>query len=112
MLGYALVDGFSRADPALALLRLKHAALAVGGTIVDFAVYAREAVRFGIELPSGALPRLRDALEAEDVHLFDQSRDAIAKLHTGSPDKPVLAMLHVALLGEVDGERPLPPAPT
>ncbi len=99
MLGYALVDGFSEAASSEVLLRLKHAALAVGGTIVDFAFYAHEAVRLSIELPAGALPELRDALEAEDVHLFDQTLAAIETMDLAHPQKPLLAMVHVALLG-------------
>jgi hypothetical protein len=99
VLGYALVSGFAEGDRALALARLTHAACEVGGTIVDFGFYADEGVRLSIELPSAALPRLRDALEVEHVHLFEQTLREIDGMDLGSPDKPVLALVHVTLLG-------------
>ncbi len=100
MLGYALVSGFAAGDRAHTLARLSHAACAVGGTIVDFGFYADEGVRLSIELPSAALPRLRDVLEAEDVHLFEQTLQEIDAMDLASPEKPVLALVHVALLAE------------
>jgi hypothetical protein len=98
VLGYALVDGFVRADSSEALVRLKQAAQDVGGTIVDFASFTHQAVRLSVELPAEALPRLRDALEADDVHLFEQTRSAIASMGSGSPRRLLLALVHLALL--------------
>lgn len=116
MPGYALVDGYTRAERSQALARLKQAAAFAGGTIVDFAFYAEEAVRVSVELPTGALGRLEQALEAEDVHLFEHTRRVIAAAATRS-SRPLLALLHVALLASADAavdeapSRPSPPAP-
>lgn len=113
MLGYALVDGFARAERSEALASLKQAALDAGGTIVDFAFYEEEAVRLSVELPADALPLLQRALEAEDVQLFEHSLRTISAVGTAS-SRPLLALLHVALLGassEDDLARPSRPVP-
>ena len=99
MLGYALVDGFTDAERPQALARLTHAVAVAEGFIVDFAFYANRAIRLTVELELGALPRLRDALEAHDVHLFEKSAADIAKLgDVSARHRPLLAMLHVTLV--------------
>lgn len=97
MLSYAFVDAFTRLDRHRALARLSEAVARAGGVIVDFAFFSDRAVRISVELAAGAVPRLRDALEAGDVHLFDRCAATLDR-HAARPTatNPVLAMLHVA----------------
>ena len=102
MPGYRLVDGYLRAERSQALARLAHAAHAAGGTLVDFAVFGDRAVRASVELPVRSLLALRDALEAEDVRLFPHSRAGLTR--GGASRSPTLAMIHLALVGDLDEE--------
>lgn len=101
MLSYAFVDAFTRVDRDEAIARLRGAVATSEGVVVDFAVFGAEAVRLTVEIAAGAVPRLRAALEANDVHLFEQ---CAADLDRGaaqpSTKRPVLAMLHVAFTTE------------
>jgi len=97
MLSYALVDAFTHVAPEEAVVRLGRAIARVEGVIVDFAFFSDRAIRITVEMASGAIPRLREALEAGDVHLFDRCADSLERSAARpSSTKPVLAMLHVA----------------
>ena len=97
MLSYAFVDAFTRLDPHRALACLTEAIAHANGVIVDFAFFSDRAIRISVELAAGAVPRLRDALEAGDVHLFDRCADSLDRQAARpTSTKPVLAMLHVA----------------
>jgi len=101
MLSYAFVDAFTRVERQEAIARLRGAVAAAEGVIVDFALFGAEAMRLTVEIAAGAVPRLAAALEASDVHLFDQ---CAADLDRGaaqpSSRRPVLAMIHVAFTTE------------
>jgi hypothetical protein len=101
MLSYAFVDAFTRVERQEAIARLRRAVAAAEGVIVDFALFGAEAVRLTVEIAAGAVPRLRAALEASDVHLFAR---CAAELDRGAAQptttRPVLAMLHVAFTTE------------
>lgn len=97
MLSYAFVDAFTRVERHEAVARLGAAIADAQGIIVDFAFFSNEAVRITVEMAAGAVPRLRDALEAGDVHLFDRCAANLDRnAARPSSTKPVLAMLHVA----------------
>ena len=97
MLSYAFVDAFTRVERHEAVARLEAAIAGAQGIIVDFAFFSNEAVRITVEMAAGAVPRLRDALEAHDVHLFDRCAANLDRCAARpSSTKPVLAMLHVA----------------
>ena len=97
MLSYAFVDAFTRVERHEALTRLQDAIAQADGVILDSAFFADGAIRITVEMPEGAVPRLRHSLEAGDVHLFDRcaaNLDRSAARPTSR--KPVLALLHVA----------------
>ena len=97
MLSYALVDAFTHVEPRRAVVRLARAIASVEGVIVDFAFFSDRAIRITVEMAAGAVPRLRDALEAGDVHLFDRCAESLDRTAARPlSTKPVLAMLHVA----------------
>ena len=97
MLSYAFVDAFTRLDRHDAVARLTAAIAHAEGVIVDFGFFSNRAMRITVEIAAGAVPRLRDALEAGDVHLFDRCAANLDR-HAARPTStnPVLAMLHVA----------------
>ena len=101
MLSYAFVDAFTRVEHPEAIARLRAAVAATGGVVVDFALFGASAMRLTVEIAAGAVPRLRAALEASDVHLFEK---CAADLDRGaaqpSTKRPVLAMIHVAFTTE------------
>ena len=101
MLSYAFVDAFTRVERPEAITRLRAAVAAAEGVVVDFALFGASAVRLSVEIAAGAVPRLRAALEASEVHLFDK---CAADLDRGaawpSTKRPVLAMIHVAFTTE------------
>jgi len=97
MLGYALIDGFAQLERRPAIQRLKHVVALVDGVIADFA-FDDEAVRLSVELEASALPRLRDALEAAGVHLFERSSRTVEASRALAPRRPVTALLHVTLV--------------
>jgi hypothetical protein len=97
MLSYAFVDAFTRVERQVLLARLHGAIADAEGVIVDFAFFSDGAIRITVELAAGAVRRLRDALEAGDVHLFDRCAANLDRnAAPPSSKKPVLAMLHVA----------------
>jgi hypothetical protein len=97
MLSYALVDAFTHVDPDEAVVRLGRAVALVEGVIVDFAFFSNRAIRMTVEMASGAMPLLREALEAGEVHVFARCADTLDRTAARpSSTKPVLAMLHVA----------------
>lgn len=93
MLSYTFVDAFTRRDRRDAIARVKSAIAAADGVIVDFAFY-RSAIRLSVELEAGAVARLCGALEAGDLHLFEQPAPS------ASATSLVVAMLHVTLANE------------
>jgi hypothetical protein len=102
MLSYTFVDAFTRVERHEAIARLKSAIADADGVIVDFAFFSN-AIRLSVELEAGAVPRLRDALEAGDVHLFEKCAadlDRSAAPETAS--NLVVAMLHVAFANDVE----------
>ena len=102
MLSYTFVDAFTRSPRHEAIDRLKRAIAEADGVIVDFAFY-NEAIRLSVELEAGALPRLCDALEAFEVHLFDKcAADLGRETVPETASNLVVAMLHVAFAGEVE----------
>lgn len=101
MLSYAFVDAFTRVDRQEAMSRLERAVAHAEGVVVDFGFFTNEAVRLTIEIAAGAVPRLRAALEACDVHLFETcARDLDRSAAQPTSKKPVLAMLHVTFTTE------------
>lgn len=105
MVSYAFVDGFTRTGRTEAIARLKHAIAVADGVIVDFAFFAKEAIRLTVELDDKELPRLRKELESSGVELFprcvaeleSQDRRRTAEDPTIAVHRhPILAMLHVA----------------
>ena len=101
MLSYALVDAFTRVERHEAIARVKDAIAAAEGVVVDFAFFSNEAIRMTVEIAAGAVPRLRSALEAGDVHLFDRCAANLDRnAARPSSTKPVLAMLHVAFTND------------
>ena len=101
MLSYAFVDAFTRVERKEAIRRLLGAVASTEGVIVDFALFGAEAMRLTVEIAAGAIPRLRAALEANDVHLFEQcAHDLDRGAAQPTTRRPVLAMLHVAFTTE------------
>lgn len=101
MLSYAFVDAFTRVERHEAIARLKSAIAYADGVIVDFAFFSNGAIRLSVELEADAVPRLREALEAGDVHLFESCAAALDRARPTEPTtKPVMAMLHVAFLDD------------
>jgi hypothetical protein len=108
MVSYAFVDGFTREPREEAIARLKHAIAAVSGVISDFAFYGREAIRLTVEVDAAGLGQLRRELDTSGVEVFPRSAAALDGALTMSPKRPLLAMLHIALLGEpADPAEPL-----
>lgn len=104
MLSYTFVDAFTPVERHEAIARLKSAIAAIGGMIVDFAFFSNRAIRLSVDLEAGAVPRLRQALEASDVHLFEKCAADLARTAAApeSATSPVLAMLHVTFANDVD----------
>ena len=102
MLSYAFVDAFTQVERHEAIARLKSAIADANGVIVDFAFF-HTAIRLSVEMEAGAVHRLRESLEAGEVHLFDKcaadlDRSAVPETATTL----VLAMLHVAFANDVE----------
>lgn len=110
MLSYTFVDAFTPAPQHEAIAHLKSAIAHADGVIVDFAFFGSRAIRLSVELEAGALPRLRDALEAGEVHLFEKCAADLARTAAGpeSATNLVLAMLHVAFTNDIDLGRDQP----
>lgn len=103
MLSYTFVDAFTQVERHDAIARLKSAIAGANGVIVDFAFFSNRAIRLTVELEAGALPRLRAALEAGEVHLFEKCAADLART-AACPESatPVLAMLHVTFANEAE----------
>jgi hypothetical protein len=96
MLSYAMVDGFT--EECDAMKRLKEAIAEAHGMIVDFALYAGEAIRMSVEVEARELSHLGRALEARHVSLFPRCIAEIASADRVLPaNKPVIALVHVTL---------------
>lgn len=98
MISYAFVDGFTRIAREEAIERLKRAIADADGVIVDFAFFAREAIRMSVELPASAMAVLKSKLEEQSVELFPRSAKNLDAASTMTASHPVVAMLHVAFL--------------
>ena len=101
MLSYAFVDAFTRVEREEAIARLRGAVASAEGVIIDFALFGAAAMRLTVEIAAGAVPRLRAALEAEGVHLFERCAAALDR-GAAQPEakRPVLAMIHIAFTTE------------
>lgn len=102
MLSYTFLDGFTDASRPEAIRELKEAIAEADGVITDFA-YFSEAIRLSVELEGRALVDLRRALEARHVTLFERSASDLSRAlqEGGASQRPVLALLHVALMPQV-----------
>ncbi len=112
MLSYALVDGFTRVDRDEAIERLKQAIAFADGVIVDFAFFAREAIRLTVELDIGALAALHRELEAAAIELFPGCVAALEAAKRMNAERPILALLHVSFIASdadlaAEGAHPL-----
>lgn len=108
MLSYTFVDAFTLVERHEAITRLKNAIVEADGVIVDFAFFSNQAIRLSVELEAEAVARLRRALEASDVHLFEK---CAAELDRAAPTahthQSVLALLHVTFAQE-EARQPAP----
>jgi hypothetical protein len=102
MLSYTFVDAFTRVERHEAIARLKTAIADADGVIVDFAFFST-AIRLSVELEASAVPRLRRALEAGDVHLFEKcAADLDRSAARETSTMLVVAMLHVAFANDAE----------
>ncbi len=112
MLSYGFVDGFTRIHRDEAIERLKQSIAFADGVIVDFAFFARDAIRLTVELDAGALAVLRRELEAAEVELFPACIADLEAARTMNAQRPILAMLHVSFVTAetevaIEGAQPL-----
>jgi hypothetical protein len=98
MLSYAFVDGFTRVPRDEAIERLKQSIAFADGVIVDFAFFARDAIRLTVELDAGALAVLRREFEAAEIELFPACIADLEAAKTMNAQRPILAMLHVTFV--------------
>lgn len=98
MLSYAFIDGFTRVNRDEAIERLKLAIAFADGVIVDFAFFARDAIRIVVELDVGALAVLRSELAAAEVELLPACVADLESAKSVNAQRPILAMVHVAFV--------------
>lgn len=98
MLSYAFIDGFTRIHRDEAIERLKLAIAFADGVIVDFAFFARDAIRLTVELDVGALEVLRGELAAAEIELVPACVADLAAAKAVNAQRPIVAMVHVAFV--------------
>ncbi len=112
MPSYVFVDAFTAVERHAAIQRLKEAIAEAEGVILDFAFFSNKAIRLTVELEGDQVPRLRRALAAADIHLFDRCEATLAAAERSlSSTKSVVVLVHCAFVhDEVDLANEVPQA--